>query len=112
MVTTAVAPEPTVALPKIQVFNRVLELPIIELALVKSASTYSRIKNSYQLVHWVLSTAENSLTIATNQAAPIAKKFQTPIHYVDHTLCLGLDIIQAKLPMVNESPEQVLKIIH
>lgn len=98
-------------LPQLEIFHRVLELPTIEFALSKSASTYFRVKASYQLLNWALSTAESSLTSATRQAvpiaAPIAKKFETPIQFVDHTLCLGLDKIEEKIPMVKEQPEQV-----
>ncbi|XP_033213886.1 uncharacterized protein LOC117170954 [Belonocnema kinseyi] len=103
----------TQQLPQLEIFHRVLELPTIEFALSKSASTYFRVKASYQLVNWALSTAESSLTSATRQAvpiaAPIAKKFETPIHFFDHTLCLGLDKIEEKMPMVKEQPEQILE---
>lgn len=98
-------------LPPLKVFHRVLELPIIELALVKSAETYSRIKGSHQLVHWALTTAETSLNAATKQAipiaVPIAKRLESPINFVDYTLCFGLDKIEEKVPMVKEKPEQV-----
>ncbi|XP_043480744.1 lipid storage droplets surface-binding protein 2-like [Leptopilina heterotoma] len=100
-------------LPQMEIFHRVLDLPTIEFALSKSASTYSRVKDSYQLLNWALSTAEYSLTRATKQAVPIAvpiaRKFKTPIHFVDHTLCLGLNKIEEKVPLVKEQPEQILE---
>ncbi|XP_012528902.1 lipid storage droplets surface-binding protein 2 [Monomorium pharaonis] len=99
--------------PHLKVFNRVMELPIIELALVKSAETYSRVKDSHMIMHWALSTAESSLTTATRQAMPIAvpivKRLETPINFVDHTLCLGLDKIEEKMPLVKEQPGQILE---
>lgn len=102
-----------VELPQIEVFNRVLGLPIVEQAIAKSALTYLRVKDSHQLVNWFLSTAETSLTNATKQAVPIAapfaKKFETPIHFFDHTLCLGLDKIEEKVPIVKETPNQILE---
>lgn len=98
-------------LPQIELFHRVMELPMVELALAKSASTYYRVKDSHQLVHWALSSAEISLTNATKQAVPIAapfaKRLEAPIHLVDHTLCMGLDKIEEKVPMVKERPELV-----
>lgn len=101
----------TQRLPRMEIIHRVLDLPTIEFALSKSASTYSRVKDSYQLLNWALSTAEYSLTRATKQAVPIAvpiaRKFKTPIHFVDHTLCLGLNKIEEKVPLVKEQPEQV-----
>ena len=104
----------TQQLPQLEIINRVLEIPTVELALTKSAETYFRVKDSYQFVHWAFSTAETSLSNAKKQAlpiaVPIAKKFETPIHFVDHTLCLGLDKIEKKVPMVKEQPEQVGRI--
>ena len=100
-------------LPHIEVVHRVLELPVIERAIAKSAATYLRVKDCHQLVHWVLTTAETSLSSATKQAvpiaAPIAKKLENPIHFVDHTLCLGLDKIKEKVPIVEKEPEQILE---
>ncbi|XP_043281818.1 lipid storage droplets surface-binding protein 2-like [Venturia canescens] len=105
--------EQVVGLPQIEAFNRVLGLPIIELALAMSASTYSRVKDSNQLFHWVLSSAETSLTTATKHAVPmavpIAKKFETSIQFFDNTLCLGLDKIEEKVPIVKETPNQILE---
>ncbi|XP_024872034.1 lipid storage droplets surface-binding protein 2-like [Temnothorax curvispinosus] len=98
-------------LPHLKVFDRVMELPIVELAVIKSAETYSRVKGSHQLMNWALSTAESSINIATRQAmpiaVPIAKKLQSPINFVDHTLCFGLDKIEEKVPLVKEKPAQI-----
>lgn len=98
-------------LPHIEVFHRVMELPVVESAISKSTATYLRVKDCHQLVHWALTTAETSLSNATKQAVPIAvpiaKKLENPIHFVDHTLCRGLDKIEEKVPMVKEKPEQV-----
>ncbi|XP_076754376.1 lipid storage droplets surface-binding protein 2-like [Xylocopa sonorina] len=100
-------------LPHMKAFHRVLEVPVIESAISKSAETYSRVKDSHQLVHWALTTAETSLSNATKQAvpiaAPIAKKLENPIDFVDRTLCLGLDKIEEKVPLVKEKPEQILE---
>ncbi|KAK2588156.1 hypothetical protein KPH14_004206 [Odynerus spinipes] len=82
------------------------------MALTKSAETYSKLKDSHWLVHWALTTAESSFESATRQAvpiaAPIARKLEDPIHFVDHTLCLGLDKIEQRVPLVKEKPEQIL----
>ncbi|XP_076651918.1 lipid storage droplets surface-binding protein 2-like [Halictus rubicundus] len=101
-------------MPHLEIVSRFLELPVVESALSISAVQYSRVKNSNQLFHWILTTAEASLSTATNKAvvpiaAPIAKKLENPIHFVDHTLCLGLDKIEEKVPLVSETPEQILE---
>lgn len=98
-------------LPHLKVLDRVMELPIVELALVKSAETYSRVKDSNQFIHWALRTAESSLSTATRQAmpiaVPIAKRLENPINFVDNTLCFGLDKIEEKVPLVKEKPAEV-----
>ncbi|XP_012140331.2 lipid storage droplets surface-binding protein 2 [Megachile rotundata] len=100
-------------LPHIEVFHRLLELPVVESAVSKSMATYSRVKDCHQLVHWTFTTAEISLSNATKQAvptvAPIVKKLENLIHFVDHTLCLGLDKIEEKVPLVKEKPEQIIE---
>lgn len=101
-------------MPHLEIIYRVLGLPVVESALSISAEKYTRVKDSNQLVHWILTTAESSLSTATNKAvvpiaAPIARKLENPIHFVDHTLCLGLDKIEEKVPMVKETPEQILE---
>ena len=97
----------TSQLPQFEAFNRVLKLPVMELAVAKSATTYNRIKDSYQLVNWALSTAESSISSATRQAAHLTKKFETPINFVDQKLCKGLDGIERRVPIVKDHPEMV-----
>lgn len=101
-------------LPHMIVFERVLGLPVVESALTKSAQTYFRVKNINQLMNWALNTAEMSLSIASKQtmpiAVPIARRFESPIQYVDQTLCLGLDKIEEKVPLLKETPQQVRNI--
>ncbi|XP_078041675.1 lipid storage droplets surface-binding protein 2-like [Augochlora pura] len=101
-------------MPHMEIFYRLLGLPVVESAVSKSAEQYTRVKDSNQLINWILRTAEMSLSTATNIAVvpiavPIARKLETPIHFVDHTLCFGLDKIEEKVPMVKEKPEQILE---
>ncbi|KAK0168273.1 hypothetical protein PV327_002097 [Microctonus hyperodae] len=100
-------------LPQVEVFNRVLSLPVVERALSTSASTYCRVRDYNQIVHWIVSKAENSIYSATKHAvpiaAPIAQKFATGIHFVDQKLCIGLDKIEENVPIITESPEQILE---
>lgn len=98
-------------LPQLKVIERVKELPIVEMAINKSAETYSKVKDSNLLVNWALNTAESSLNTAKKQAmpiaVPIARKLESPIGLVDDTLCFGLDKIEEKIPLVKEQPAQV-----
>lgn len=110
--TPETTPEvPPFEFPHLKVIDRVKELPIVEIALIKSAETYYKVKDSNALVNWALTTAETSLNTAKKQAipiaAPIAKKLESPIGFVDNTLCFGLDKIEEKVPLVKEQPAQV-----
>lgn len=96
-------------LPQLEVFHRVLTLPVIGSALSKSTAAYTRVKDSHQLVHWALTTVETTVeTTVVPIAVPIAKKFENRIHSVDHTLCVGLDKIEEKVALVKGKPEQIL----
>ncbi|CAB0035415.1 unnamed protein product [Trichogramma brassicae] len=94
-------------LPQVEVVHRVLELPMVGIACNAWLSTYSRVKDSNQLIHWTLSMAESSLTSATKTAAPYAKKLETPINFVDRNLCRGLDSIERNIPIVKETPDMI-----
>lgn len=98
-------------LPQIEVFYRVIGLPVIDLVLMKSLYTYSRVKDSHQFIQWILSAVESSITIATRHtipfAMPFARQLKSPIYYIDHTLCIGLDKIEEKISIITESPEKV-----
>lgn len=98
-------------LPHLVVVERLLGLPVIESALTKSAETYFKVKNLNHLVNWAFTTAETSLSTAKKQAIPIAmpiaRRLETPINFVDDTLCWGLDKIEARVPIMKEKPEQV-----
>ncbi|XP_074096397.1 lipid storage droplets surface-binding protein 2-like [Cotesia typhae] len=98
-------------LPQIEVFYRVIGLPVIDLVLMKSLYTYSRVKDSHQFIQWILSAVESSITIATRHtipfAMPFARRLKSPTYYFDHTLCIDLDKIEEKIPIITESLEKI-----
>ncbi|XP_032669701.1 lipid storage droplets surface-binding protein 2-like isoform X2 [Odontomachus brunneus] len=100
-------------MPHLVSLDRVMGLPVIELALTKSAETYSRVKNFHRLMYGAFTTVEISLNTATKLAMPIAKpiatRLENQIHYVDDKLCRGLDKIEEKVPLVKEKPEQIVQ---
>lgn len=97
--------------PHLEVFDRVKNIPVIQSAIEKTGSTYSYLKDSNHLIHWALTQAEAGLNYATATAAPIAvpltKKFKGPISAVDQKLCEGLDMVEEKVPMVKQPPQQI-----
>lgn len=99
------------AVPHLEVWDRLKNLPVIQSAIEKAGSTYSYLKDSHNLIHWGLTQAEAGLNYATATAAPIAvplsKKYIGPISAVDQKLCEGLDIVQQKVPIVKQPPQQI-----
>lgn len=97
--------------PRLEVLDRVKNIPVVHSAIEKTGSTYSYVKDSHHLVNWALSYAEAGLHYATATAAPItaplAKKFEGQINAVDQKLCEGLDIVEQNVPIVKKPPQQV-----
>lgn len=97
--------------PRFEVIDRVKNIPVVHSAIEKTGSTYSYVKDSHHLVNWALSYAEAGLhyatATATPLAAPLAKKFEGQISAVDQKLCQGLDIVEQKVPIVKQPPQQV-----
>lgn len=97
--------------PHLEVIDRVKNIPMIHSAIEKTGSTYSYVKDSHHLINWALSYAEAGLHYATATAvpytAPLAKKFEGEINAVDQQLCKGLDMVEQKVPMVKQPPQQI-----
>lgn len=97
--------------PHLEVLNRFQNIPIVQSAIEKTGSTYSYVKDSHQLINWALNFAETGLHYATATAAPItaplAKKFENQINVVDQKLCKGLDVVEQKVPIVKNPPQQI-----
>uniref|UniRef100_A0A1B6KW71 Uncharacterized protein n=1 Tax=Graphocephala atropunctata TaxID=36148 RepID=A0A1B6KW71_9HEMI len=95
-------------LPHMEVVDRLWQLPMVESAWLTSAGLYDRVKQSHGLAHCTLSLAEGAVSRAVETIAPVANRLATPIHVVDMKLCQGLDILEQKIPMVKEQPQQIL----
>ncbi|XP_032669512.1 lipid storage droplets surface-binding protein 2-like isoform X2 [Odontomachus brunneus] len=97
--------------PRLEVIDRVKNIPVVHSAIEKTGSTYSYVKDSHHLANWALSYAEAGLhyatATATPLAAPFAKKFEGQISAVDQKLCQGLDIVEQKVPIVKQPPQQI-----
>ncbi|XP_063226691.1 lipid storage droplets surface-binding protein 2-like isoform X2 [Bacillus rossius redtenbacheri] len=97
------------ALPHLQCVERVWKLPVVERAWSQSSGLYGRVKGCNGVVSWTLSAAEASFLRALQQASPLARRLEQPISSVDQTLCKGLDLVEERLPIVKEQPEQIYK---
>ncbi|XP_076171784.1 lipid storage droplets surface-binding protein 2-like [Ptiloglossa arizonensis] len=98
-------------MPHLESIERVKRIPLIHSAIEKTESTYSYLKDSNQLINWALSNAEAGLHYATATAAPLtaplAKKFEEQITAVDQKLCEGLNIVEQKVPIMKQPPQQI-----
>jgi hypothetical protein len=97
----------TTVMPHLECVDKIWKIPLIEMAWNQSAEMYGKVKGANEVFNWTLSTAEATMLMAIEQAAPIAKKLEQPIHAVDHTLCKGIAIVEEKLPLVKEPPSHV-----
>ncbi|XP_047113984.1 lipid storage droplets surface-binding protein 2 [Schistocerca piceifrons] len=93
--------------PRLECVDRVRTLPVVEMALNQSADMYNRVKGSNSVINWTLSTAEATVNKAMEHAAPLAKKLEQPIQMVDGTLCKGLSLVEERLPIIKEQPQQI-----
>uniref|UniRef100_A0A224XIN1 Putative lipid storage droplets surface binding protein 2 n=1 Tax=Panstrongylus lignarius TaxID=156445 RepID=A0A224XIN1_9HEMI len=94
-------------MPQLQVFEKLRQIPLVEIAYNTSAGVYKRVKDCNGLVHWTLNGAEGAFQIALGAVTPVAVKLQQPINLVDDTLCKGIDVLQEKVPIVKEPPGQI-----
>jgi len=99
----------TGALPHLECMDKIWKIPLVEMAWNQSAEMYGKVKGAHEVFNWTLSTAEAAVLKAIEQAAPIAKKLEQPIHAVDQTLCKGIEIVEEKLPLVKEPPSHVFE---
>ncbi|GFG38548.1 hypothetical protein Cfor_09664 [Coptotermes formosanus] len=95
------------ALPHLECIDKIWKIPLVEMAWNQSAGMYGKVKEAHEVFNWTLSTAEAAVLKAAEQAAPIAKKLEQPIHAVDQTLCRGIEIVEEKLPLVKEPPSHI-----
>ncbi|XP_043589099.1 lipid storage droplets surface-binding protein 2-like isoform X1 [Bombus pyrosoma] len=97
--------------PQLEVINRVKSIPVVHSAIEKTGSTYSYLKDSHHLINWALTQAEAGLNYASATAAPLtvplAKKFEGHIIAVDQKLCEGLNVVEQKVPIVKQPPQQI-----
>lgn len=98
-----------VQMPQIHVIEKLREIPLVECAYSTSTGVYNKVKESNSLLSWTLQSAEGVFMTAMGAVAPVANKFQQPIHVVDDTLCKGIDVLQEKIPIVKEPPSQILE---
>lgn len=103
--------EKATQIPHMEFADRVWKLPVIQTAWCYSTDTYNKIKGSNTNINWALSSVEQTVTKALEQAAPIAipvmSSLEKPINMADRTLCSGLSAVESRVPLVTEAPCKV-----
>lgn len=97
---------------QLECVDKVSKMPVVGLVAQCTADAYGRLKASHAVANWTLSTAEATAAsvgrVAEHAAATLMP--QGPLQAVDRTLCSGLQMLEQKVPLVNEQPQEVRKI--
>lgn len=96
-------------MPHMEVVDKLWKIPVMEYAWNTSYGLYGRVKASHDVVNWTFSTAEGAVQKAMEHVAPVAMKFEQPIHSVDEKLCQGLNKLEETLPLVRQPPLEIYK---
>lgn len=98
---------PASGMPHLESLDRVMKLPVVEAAYNQGVGVYGKVKGANSLFNWALSTAEATVQIALTTATPLVQKLDRPLQTVDQGLVRGLDIVEARIPIVKEQPQQI-----
>lgn len=93
-------------MPQIHVIEKLREMPLVDCAYTTSTGVYNKVKGSNSLITWTLQSAEGAFFTAMGVVAPV---LQQPIHVVDDTLCKGINVLQQKIPIVNNQPSEIVE---
>lgn len=93
--------------PNFEIINRVKNIPMVSTTVEKAGSTYSFLKESHHLINWAFNYAETGINYAAAAMAPLAKQFENEINAMDQKLCVGLDIVEQKVPIVKQPPQEI-----
>ncbi|KAJ9578810.1 hypothetical protein L9F63_004960 [Diploptera punctata] len=93
--------------PHLESLDKIMSIPLVEMTWNQSVGLYGKVKEANGLFRWTLSTAEAAVLKAAEQAYPLAKKLEQPIHAVDQTVVKGIEIVEDKLPLIKEPPSHV-----
>ncbi|PSN52619.1 Lipid storage droplets surface-binding protein 2 [Blattella germanica] len=93
--------------PHLESLDKIMKIPLIEMTWNQSVGLYGKVKEANGIFRWTLSAAESAVLKAAEQAYPIAKKLEQPIHAVDQTVCKGIEIVEEKMPLIKEPPSHV-----
>ncbi|XP_015507138.1 perilipin-3-like isoform X2 [Parus major] len=108
--------EPTPAQPKAEeqqsIGTRVANLPLVSSAYDMVSSAYSCTKESHPCVRSVCDAAERGVRTLTAAAAsgaqPLLTRLEPQISSANELACKGLDKLEEKLPILQQSPQQII----
>ncbi|XP_032515957.1 lipid storage droplets surface-binding protein 2 [Danaus plexippus] len=101
---TEVSSAPGIA--SLQSVQKVMALPTVEAAVGQVGALYTRVKGAHSLLEWALSTAEASVTLAANTAAPFVA---APLAAGDAKVAAALDELERRVPLVTEQPKVIVE---
>uniref|UniRef100_UPI00398F311B perilipin-3-like isoform X1 n=1 Tax=Pristiophorus japonicus TaxID=55135 RepID=UPI00398F311B len=94
------------------VVNRVTNLPLVSSAYDMVSAVYNSTKENHPYVKTVCDMAEQGVktisAVAVSGAKPIMDKLEPQISAVNEYACIGLDKLEEKLPILQQSTPQVV----
>ncbi|CAH0723995.1 unnamed protein product, partial [Brenthis ino] len=92
---------------KLEVLQRVANIPIVESGMEVTEKIYSRIRESNPLIRWYFSMGEKSLATGVMLALPAVQLLESPIHQLDKFLCMSLDVVEKRVPSIYLPPQAI-----
>lgn len=89
------------------IVNRVGQIPLVHLAVTTGVTQYDKLKGSNATVNDVISNAERFASYLWSSVQPVVTKLHDPIEKVDQIACKTLDYVEANVPAIKKSPEEL-----
>lgn len=90
------------------IVERVNQIPIVNLAVTAGFSQYDKLKASNVTIGDVMSQAEKWASYFWSSVQPVVDKLHDPIEKADKLACKTLDYVEANVPALKKSPQELL----
>jgi hypothetical protein len=98
-------------IPQMEFLSRLAKVPVVHSAIGLATDAYGKAKDSGPvLIQKTLSKAEGTVKFAAEVVAlPMVQSLGGPIHVVDNLACKTLDKVEETLPVMKQTPEEIMK---
>lgn len=88
--------------------TRVAGLPVVQSVVGCTMGVYVKAKETNVVVKYTMLTAEKTFLVAAENAKPVIVKLERPINFANNLACKSLDKLEASVPMIKSTPEEIL----